>query len=182
MLLRRYIFLGRNVENKEIIDALNALIEIARLAKEQPDAPILAARYTVYGMVGVAFLTLIGQLITTRLLIKSEMRKVLTQITAEKESDLMIEWNRNIQDLVTDLLVATDPQLELEKLNKVKIIGCAHKLNLMLNLNVLSHDQLNNAINNLALNTTGWGGGNSILDLQDEVIKSTKQVIYQPKI
>lgn len=146
------------MENKEIIDALNALIEIARLAKEQPDTPILAARYTVYGMVGVAFLTLIGQLITTRLLIKSEMRKVLTQITAEKESDLMIEWNRNIQDLVTDLLVATDPQLELEKLKKVNIIGCAHKLNLMLNLNVRSHDQLNNAINNLALNTTGWGG------------------------
>ncbi|CAI2302698.1 hypothetical protein CGG83_24460 [Vibrio parahaemolyticus] len=93
------------MENKDVIEAVNTLIEVIRVAKEQPDAAVVAAQYTVYGMLGVAFITLLGQLISTRLLVKSEMRKAIAQVSAEREAEFNIAWTKSVQELVTDLLI-----------------------------------------------------------------------------
>ncbi|ELZ1718155.1 hypothetical protein SD909_004595 [Vibrio parahaemolyticus] len=170
------------MENKEILDALNSLIEIARLAKEQPDAPVLAAKYTVFGMLGVAFITLVGQLFSTRFLVKSEMRKTLVHVKAELDANFSVEWNRDIESLITDLLVATDPEVNSGVVDKERVIHCVHKLNLKLNQNYKTHSALDCAVNDLAMTVNGWEVRGPVFDLQNRVIQTAKKVIYQPKI
>ncbi len=98
------------MENKDVTEAINTLIDVVRVVKEQPDAAVIAAQYTVYGMLGVAFITLLGQLISTRFLVKSEMRKAIVQVSAERETEFNISWNKSVQELVTELLISTDPR------------------------------------------------------------------------
>lgn len=170
------------MENKEIIETLNTLIEMIKLAREQPDAPVIAAQYTVYGMLGVAIITLLGQLVSTRLLVKSEMHKALVQISAEKESNFHTEWMRRVQDLVTELLVSTDPELAKPGENKERIISCIHNLNLLLNQHNEYHKKLDDAVTALALAVNGWQQNDSIFNLHNRVIQAAKKVIYQPII
>ncbi|KAB7667808.1 hypothetical protein [Plesiomonas shigelloides] len=165
------------MESKEILDAL---IEISKLLKDNPNAPIEAAKYTVYGMVSVAFITLLGQLITTHRLIKSEMRKALLQVTAEKDSEFSIEWNKTVQKLVSDLLIATECDIN-PIIDKTKVASCTHQLNLMLNNSNPHHAALNNAVNDLAMTANGWEVKDTIFNLQDRLTRAAKRVIYQPK-
>lgn len=181
-LIAGVIFFGDRVENKEVIDALNALIEIVRLAKDQPNAAVIAAQYTVYGMLGVAFITLLGQLVSTRFLVKSEMRKALVQVAAEREFEFNIEWNRRIQELVTELLVATDPELNTSDENKKRLISCVHSLNLLLNQEKKKHKDLDKAATELALTFNGWAQKETVLNLHDRLIQAARVVIYQPRI
>ncbi|EPP5682564.1 hypothetical protein ACUT7C_003621 [Vibrio cholerae] len=166
------------MESKEVLDAL---IEIGKLLKDNPNAPVEAAKYTVYGMVSVAFITLLGQFITTHSLIKSEMRKALLQVSAEKESEFSIEWNKTVQTLVSELLIATECDINPE-VDKAKVASCTHQLNLMLNNSNPHHAALNKVVNDLAVTANGWEVRDSIFNLHDNLLKAAKKVIYQPKI
>lgn len=169
------------MNNKDIVEAINTLIEVMRVAKEQPDAAVVAAQYTVFGMLGVAFITLLGQLMSTRLLVKSEMRKAIAQVSAEREAEFNIAWTKSVQELVTDLLIYTDPEITQPDDYKRNIIRCVHSLNLLLNQNNPKHKELDKAATTLALNYNGWAETDSILNLHDRVISTAREVIYQPQ-
>ncbi len=170
------------MENKDVVEAVNTLIEVIRVAREQPDAAVVAAQYTVYGMLGVAFITLLGQLISTRLLVKSEMRKAIAQVSAEREAEFNIAWTKSVQELVTDLLIYTDPEIAQPEDCKRNIVRCAHSLNLLLNQNNPKHKELDKAATTLALNYNGWAETDTVFNLHDRVISAAREVIYQPQI
>ncbi|PSV16530.1 hypothetical protein C0W59_07520 [Photobacterium kishitanii] len=169
------------MENKDVTEAINTLIDVVRVVKEQPDAAVIAAQYTVYGMLGVAFITLLGQLISTRFLVKSEMRKAIVQVSAERETEFNISWNKSVQELVTELLISTDPEVNQPKDCKRNVVRCVHSLNLLLNQNNPKHKALDIAVTTLAINNNGWAETDTVFNLHDRVIVAARDVIYQPQ-
>lgn len=166
------------MESKEVADLL---LELTKLMKDNPNTPILAAEYTVYGMLGVAAITLLGQFITTYILMRSEMRKVVTQTKASYMSEMNAAWNQEVKNLVADLVMAVESESPTGQ-DKVKILKCTHSLNLMLNEDIPSHKRLNSAVNELALNVNGWERSNTLFNLQAQLTEAAKEVIYQPQI
>ncbi|MCS0027732.1 hypothetical protein NB572_09360, partial [Vibrio alginolyticus] len=60
------------MENKDIV---NAILELTKIVKSNPDSAVQAADLTVKGMVAVALITVVVQLIVTFVIVRNEHRK-----------------------------------------------------------------------------------------------------------
>lgn len=165
--------------NNEILLAIKRLLE-QLVAK--PDGAVVAACVTVGGMLGVALLTAAVQWIVTRTVVRSEHHRLETQLTSEFRLRQFESWQNRFQDTVADLLAALDPEANVT-INPEKVVPLIHKAQLMLNLDLESHRNINSLIIQLGLATNGWTPGHQVSDLlrlHGDLLDAVRKALYLP--
>lgn len=89
-----------------------------------------------------------------------------------------------VRDSVSELIAAVDPQLPGDA-DIMKIITLVHRTQLLLDEEESSQAAANQALNELALEATGWLEGapdpRRVLQLQNNLLNATKPVIFNPR-
>ena len=115
------------------------------------DSTVIASFITVFGMLSVALLTGIIQYKVTKTIIRSEDEKIKLQINAESRIRQYENWKNKFQEVSAELLKELDPELNIHIDNESKLVALIHKTQIMLNLEIQSHSNVNNLINQLGL-------------------------------
>ena len=165
------------MENKDIV---NAILELTKIMKSNPDSAVQAADLTVKGMVAVALITVVVQLIVTLLIVRNENRKSHLQAKLERTKELDLQWHQNVQENLVNLVTLADP--DVESSSKEQLLKSVYSLNLLLDRNVAEQEHLNQAINKLAACYDKWHQPNQRYKLQSDVIEASKSVLYKSKI
>ena len=154
------------------------ILRALEYASSNPDAAVEAARLTVWGMIGVALISLAAQLFTTRLLFHKERRRQISQIDSDIKSKALFQWKESVQENVSELLAATDPEISAAT-EKQQVVRSTLKIQLELDESIAEQAALNRAINKLSLAVNGWEQKTSkdIFGLQNEVLQATKDAV-----
>ena len=146
------------------------------------DLGLKVAFISVGSAVATSLIALITQLFVTNRLIRSEMYKVNHQITTQSNVSRLNEKKEKIVSLVSDLLTLTDPEIN-PKIDKLKIITCVHKIQLMLDNFNKNESILNDQVNQLVLIVNGWINDQdsiSLLSLMGKITDNVKQIYNDP--
>ncbi len=134
-------------------------------------------------LIGLAGAIVAGtvQWFVARSTIRAETERLHRQLSNEFRLQQFSEWQNRFQDVMADLLVATDP--EAGPLEQKAIVPLVLKAQLMLNPELPSHAKTNGLINHLALATGGWQGkpdAHSILTIHAALLDAAKATLYLP--
>ena len=137
----------------------------------------------IVAMIGVGGVVLGGaaQWLVARATIRAETERLHRQLSGEFKLQQYSEWQRRFQDVMADLLAATDP--EAGALEQSTIVPLVLRAQLMLNPELPSHAKTNGLINRLALATGGWHGEQdtqSILTIHAALLDAAKATLYLP--
>ena len=165
------------MENKDVV---NAILELTKLVKSNPDSAVQAADLTVKGMVAVALITVIVQLIVTFVIVRNEHRKSHIQAKLDRAKELDLQWHKNVQEHLSNLVTLADP--DIESSSKQELLKSVYSLNLLLDRNVQEQEVLNQSINKLAACYDETYQPSQRYKLQSEVIEAGQKVLYKSKI
>ncbi|OEA15007.1 hypothetical protein BBM55_16100 [Vibrio parahaemolyticus] len=165
------------MENKDIV---NAILELTKIVKSNPDSAVQAADLTVKGMIAVALITVIVQLVVTFVIVRNEHRKSHIQAKLDKAKELDLQWHKDVQEHLANLVTVADP--DIEQSSKQDLLKSVYSLNLLLDRNVPEQNSLNEAINELAACYDEWHKTNQRYKLQSNVIEAGQKVLYKSKI
>lgn len=137
----------------------------------------------IVAMIGVGGVMLggVAQWMVARATIRAETERLHHQLSNEFKLQQFSEWQSRFQDVMAELLVATDP--EAGALEQSAIVPLVLRAQLMLNPKLPSHAKTNSLINRLALATGGWHGEQdtqSILTLHAALLDAAKATLYLP--
>lgn len=137
----------------------------------------------VVAVIGVGGVVLGGaaQWLVARATIRAETERLHRQLSGEFKLQQYSEWQRRFQEVMADLLAATDP--EAGELKQSTIIPLVLRAQLMLNPELPSHAKTNGLINRLALATGGWHGeqdSQSILTIHAALLDAATATLYLP--
>lgn len=121
------------------------------------------------------------QWLVARSTIRAETERLHRQLSNEFRLQQFSEWQSRFQDVMADLLIATDP--EAGPLEQKAIVPLVLKAQLMLNPKLPEHARANGLINQLALATSGWQGkpdARSILTIHAALLDAAKATLYLP--
>ncbi|WP_146075629.1 hypothetical protein [Vibrio jasicida] len=165
------------MENKDVV---NAILELTKIVQNNPDSAVQAADLTVKGMVAVALITVIVQLVVTFIIVRNEHRKSHIQAKLDKAKELDLQWHKDLQEHLANLVTVADP--DIEQSSKQDLLKSVYSLNLLLDRNVPEQNSLNEAINELAACYDEWHKPNQRYKLQSNVIEAGQKVLYKSKI
>ncbi len=135
---------------------------------------------TVFGMLAVA---VIG-LLSTRWTVRQENERLHRQLERGSLLKQTQEWQERLRLSVSEILAAVDPQSRRD-FDMDRVTFLIHSTQLLLDQSDEKQNSVNQALNELALQATGWGierpSGQKILGLQDKLIRATAQVMFYPK-
>lgn len=137
----------------------------------------------IVAMIGVGGVVLGGaaQWLVARATIRAETERLHRQLSGEFKLQQYSEWQRRFQEVMADLLAATDPEAGV--LEQSTIVPLVLRAQLMLNPELPSHAKTNGLINRLALATGGWHGEQdtqSILTIHAALLGAAKATLYLP--
>lgn len=123
------------------------------------------------------------QWLVSRYVVRSETERLHQQLITEFRNEQFSDWQRQLQSVISDLLIATDPEIS-QPFQKGKIVPLVLKAQLMLNPLVPTHARLNGLVNELALQVNGWHGQQqdmrTILSLHAALLEAAKKTMYLP--
>ncbi|HOF33917.1 MAG TPA: hypothetical protein PK624_09010 [Spirochaetota bacterium] len=146
------------------------------------DLGLKVAFISVGSAVATSLIALITQLFVTNRIIRSEMYKVNHQIITQSNVSRLNKKKEKIVSLVSELLTLTDPEIN-PKIDKLKIITCVHKIQLMLDNFNKNESILNDQVNQLVLMVNGWINDQdsiSLLSLMGKITDNVKQIYNDP--
>ena len=129
------------------------------------DSTVTASFITVFGMLSVALISGIIQYKVTKTIIRSEDDKMKLQLNAESKFRQYESWKIRFQEVSSELLKELDPELNKHIDNEEKLVALIHKTQIMLNLEIESHCNVNNLINKLGLEINGKTNYHELTDL-----------------
>lgn len=137
----------------------------------------------IVAMIGVGGVLLGGaaQWLVARATIRAETERLHRQLSDEFKLQQYSEWQRRFQDVMADLLAATDREAGV--LDQSTIVPLVLRAQLMLNPELPTHAKTNGLINRLALATGGWHGeqdSQSILTIHAALLDAAKATLYLP--
>lgn len=137
----------------------------------------------------IALIALIGTFISqitlwlvTKSTIRAATERLHGQISREFELKQFSDWQSELRESVSELLIVTDPEGQ-ESISKHLVAKFTHKTQLLLNQNIASHSRVNQLVNQLALQVNGWYEGAShseILHTHADLIDASKKILYLP--
>lgn len=163
-------------------ESLDNIQKLLMELSAKPDAAITAAYITVGGMLGVAILGAITQLLLTKFVLKSEYQKIHRQLSSEFRLRQYELWQIRFQDTMVELLKATDPECN-SSFSPANITPLIHKAQLMLNLRDPKHARINGYVNDLGLAVNGWHGRTdraSLLRVHAALLEAAREVLFLP--
>lgn len=137
----------------------------------------------IAAMIGVGGVLLGGaaQWLVARATIRAETERLHRQLSDEFKLQQFSEWQSRFQDVMADLLAATDPEAGV--LDQSTIVPLVLRAQLMLNPELPPHAKTNGLINRLALATGGWHGEQDsqlILTIHAALLDAAKESLYLP--
>jgi len=163
-------------------DTLNAINLLFEEYANKESSTVTAAYLTVGGMLGVAMLGAFSQWLITKKVINEEHKRLAMQLKSEFQTKRHEKWETNILEAITNLLTATDPEINSEII-PAEVTKCVNRVQLLLNHNKPLQREVNNLVNQLALAVNGWHGNQdmaSILTIHGQLLDASKKLIYQP--
>lgn len=143
---------------------------------------VVAAYITIGGMLGVTIRGAISQWIVTKRIVAEEHRRMLTQVHSERFARQHEKWEADIIEGVTDLLKATDPEIN-SKIDRATVTGHVLRVQLLLNTRDPKQDRVNQLVTQLALTANGWQpleSSSDLLTIHAKLLEATKLLIYRP--
>lgn len=166
------------MENEVLVSIQKLLEEL--LKKEE--VGLSSSTITVLGMIGVAILTSITQLIITKKVIFSEHERIKLQLDSEFKLRQHENWQTRFQNIASALLTELDPELNKNIDNERQSVEQIHKIQMMLNLKIPSHLKLNTQIQELGLainNKKNIYTHSALLQLHGDIVDSIREIIFQ---
>lgn len=147
----------------------------------RPDGAVVAAKITVFGMLGSAFLAALIQWLITKTLIRSQLRREKVRLDSEFRVRQYELWQNRFHDALIDLLTATDPQVNPVPA-AAKIVPQVHRVQLLLSRTDPAHKKVTGLVNELALTLTGWREGSAaeLMGTHAALIEAAKDIFYSP--
>lgn len=140
---------------------------------------VWAAVITVGGMVLVSMFSMIG----TSMAAREETKRLRQHLLADSRLQQHRAWQKQLRDQLGELIAMVDPQ-NTAPFDRASLITLVHRSQLLLNESDSAQANVNAALNALALEVTGWsqrpGDISYLLGLQNDLIKATKLVLYNP--
>jgi len=163
------------------IETAQTLIELLQAVLSKPDSTATAAYITIGGMFGVAAITAVTQWLVTKSIIRSEHARLHTQLRSDFELNQFAKWQDEIVTVVSELLTHTDLEV-CPAPQREKVVPLILKTQLLLNLNVQVHRNINNLVNELGLAVTKWEarGVSEILGIHSRLLEAAREAIYLP--
>ena len=137
----------------------------------------------------IALIALLGTFISqitlwfvTKSTINAATDRLHSQISREYELKQFSNWQSDLRESVSELLIVTDPEGQ-ESISQHLVAKFTHKTQLLLNQNIANHASVNQLVNQLALQVNGWYEGAShseILRTHAELIDASKKILYLP--
>lgn len=164
-------------------ETLNAIRALFEEYSKGDSGTVTAAYLTVGGMLGVAILGAISQWFISKKIVNEEHRRLEIQLRSEFQAKRHEKWESDILEEITELLTATDPEINVE-INPAIVTKHVIRVQLLLNHENALQGQVNNLVNHLALAVNGWQGNKDelpILKIHGQLLDASKKLIYQPK-
>jgi len=165
--------------DNEILLSIQKLLE--ELLKKE-DADLSASTITVLGMIGVAIFTSITQFIVTKIIIRSEHDRINLQLNSEFKLRQYENWQTRFQNIASDLLTELDPTLNKHLDNERKSVEQIHKIQMMLNLDIPLHNELNTLVSELGLGINNKNDNyteSGLLQLHSNIVTCIRKIIFQ---
>lgn len=173
--------------DEQILIALN---KILAALLSSPDSGTIAAKITVFGMLGAAILGFMSQWIVTKTTLRAEHKRMLDQLKSDRDimlSQLRSEyhlrqeenWKETFRVTISELLSETDPEIHPD-LNKTKVVPLIHRAQLILNTNDVNQQKINKLITELGLAVNGWfetQDMTSIYILHGQLLEASRQML-----
>lgn len=131
---------------------------------------------------GGALVGAIVQWLVASSTIRAETERLHRQLSREFRLQQFSEWQAEFRSVISELLALTDPEVQ-KTLPKERIVPLVLKAQLMLNLQVPSHEKVNGLINAIALAVNGWHGPqdmSSILRIHGELLDAARETLFLP--
>ena len=158
------------------------IIKLLEDLLSKPDGIVIAACITVIGMLVVAILTVIIQWRVTKTIIRSEHDRLRLQLKSEFQYRQFESWQKKFLDTISQLLKETDPEINTQ-FNPERVVPLIHIAQVMLNLEISSHRQVNDLITNLGLAVNAWETNHdksSIMTLHGTLLEAVRKIINLP--
>jgi len=163
-------------------ETINLIKSLFEEYANKDGSTVTAAYITIGGMLGVAILGAISQLIITKRIVSEGHKRMLAQVNSERFARQHEKWEADIIEGITGLLKATDPEINPE-MNHASVTGYVLRIQLLLNTNDPNQDRVNQLVNQLALTVNGWlptESHSKLLRVHDQLLEATKLLIYRP--
>jgi len=164
------------------IETINIIKELFDEQSKSSSSTVIAAYLTVGGMLGVAILGAISQWFISKRVVSEEHKRLEIQLKSEFQSKRHEKWESDILEAITELLTATDPEINPE-INSALVTKHVNRVQLLLNDKNPLQGQVNGLVNHLALAVNGWQGNRDelpILKIHGQLLDASKKLIYQP--
>lgn len=162
-------------------ESTKTIIELLTSLLAKPDGTAIAAKITVGGMVGVALVTAATQLLATRAVMRSEHKRLLTQVNSNFRSQQFAWWQDEFVDAISKLLASTDPELYARP-EPQAVIPLIHRAQLLLNVHKADHLKVRKLISELGKAVNGWEERtpSEVLRIHSELLEAASRTIYLP--
>lgn len=107
----------------------------------QPDSAIITSLISLGGIVVVAVMSVLTQIFLTRHIVKSDFRKIKTQIQTEYDFKKKQEWINQFRKIIADLVTETDPE-ENDTFNNIRMISLINQAQLMLDSSKMNESEI----------------------------------------
>ena len=144
------------------------------------DSTVTASFIAVFGMLSVALISGIIQYKVTKTIIRSEEDKMKLQLNAESKFRQYESWKNKFQEVSSRLLKELDPELNKHIDNEEKLVALIHETQIMLNLEIQSHVNVNDLITVLGLEINGkrnYYESEELLILHGRLVDAIRNII-----
>jgi len=148
----------------------------------KPDNTTITAYITIGGMFGVAAITAFTQWIVTKSIIRSEHERLHTQLRSDFKLNQFAKWQEEFLDVISALLAQTDPEVYPTP-EREKVVPLIQKAQLLLNLDIQTHRNINALVNELGLAVNKWEtrGLSEILGIHGRLLEAAREAICLPE-
>ena len=162
-------------------ETAQTIIDLLKAVLSKPDSTATAAYITIGGMFGVAAITALTQWLVTRSIIRSEHERLHTQLRSDFKLSQFSKWQEEFLQVVSELLANTDPEIYPTP-KREEVVPLIQKAQLLLNLDIQSHRNVNALINELGLAVNRWEarGLSEILGIHGRLLEAARDAIYLP--
>ena len=131
------------------------LTKILEELTSKPDSAIITAIISLGGMLIVAIMSIVTQIFITRHIVKSDFRKIQTQIQTEYDFKNRQEWINQFRKIIAELVTETDPELN-DTFNKTRMISLINQAQLMLDTSKNDEKEIFGKITHLGMVVSDW--------------------------
>ena len=155
------------------------------------DSAVTTAIIGLGGMLIVAIMSVVTQIFITRHIIKSDFKKIQTQIETEYDFKRKQEWIIQFRKIIADLVTETDPDSDT-KFSKTRMIWLINQSQLMLDKSKPLESEIFGLITHIGLtindrdNNTKYceqsGDWENLKDYSDDILSLQTSIIDKTRI